>query len=81
MDGPWRDYVAVLFIIFVVLMTIIMMNLITGLALDDIQKIAENAEYKKLAMQVGMINCTPINEPMNELNRLICHVRLESYEF
>ena len=52
MDGPWRDYVAVLFIIFVVLMTIIMMNLITGLALDDIQKIAENAEYKKLAMQV-----------------------------
>ena len=61
MDGPWRDYVAVLFIIFVVLMTIIMMNLITGLALDDIQKIAENAEYKKLAMQVGMINCTPMN--------------------
>ena len=33
-------------------MTIIIMNLITGLALDDIQKIAENAEYKKLTMQV-----------------------------
>ena len=32
-------------------MTIIIMNLITGLALDDIQKIAENAEYKKLTMQ------------------------------
>ena len=34
-------------------MTIIMMNLITGLALDDIQKIAENAEFKNLSMQVN----------------------------
>ena len=35
------------------------MNLITGLALDDIQKIAENAEYKKLTMQVKTLQFRP----------------------
>ena len=44
-----------LFVIFIFVMTIIIMNLITGLALDDIQKIAENAEYKKLTMQVKTV--------------------------
>ena len=40
-------------------MTIIIMNLITGLALDDIQKIAENAEYKKLTMQARIACSLP----------------------
>merc|ERR1719323_1931001 len=31
------------------------MNLLTGLALDDIQKIEENAEFKKLSMQVELV--------------------------
>ena len=51
-NTPWKSYTAILFVIFIFVMTIIIMNLITGLALDDIQKIAENAEYKKLTMQV-----------------------------
>ena len=51
-NSPWKSYTAILFVIFIFVMTIIIMNLITGLALDDIQKIAENAEYKKLTMQV-----------------------------
>ena len=51
-NSPWQSYTAILFVIFIFVMTIIIMNLITGLALDDIQKIAENAEYKKLTMQV-----------------------------
>ena len=49
-----------MFIVFIFTMTIIIMNLITGLALDDIQKIAENAEYKKLTMQVIFISKCPI---------------------
>jgi len=40
---------------FLVVMTIVMMNLITGLALDDIMKIAENAELKNLSMQVELV--------------------------
>ena len=51
-SSPWEGYIAMRFVIFIFVMTIIIMNLITGLALDDIQKIAENAEYKKLTMQV-----------------------------
>ena len=51
-NSKWKSYTAILFVIFIFVMTIIIMNLITGLALDDIQKIAENAEYKKLTMQV-----------------------------
>merc|ERR1711936_159991 len=54
-NSPWQSYTAILFVIFIFVMTIIIMNLITGLALDDIQKIAENAEYKKLTMQVDLV--------------------------
>ena len=50
---PFEGYTVLLFVIFVFVMTIIMMNLITGLALDDIQKIAENAEFQNLSMQVN----------------------------
>ena len=55
MEGPWKYYIGFLFVIFVIIMSIIMMNLITGLALDDIQKIRENAEYQKLETQVRLI--------------------------
>ena len=59
-SSPWEAYTVILFIVFIFTMTIIIMNLITGLALDDIQKIAENAEYKKLTMQVISISKCPI---------------------
>ena len=58
-SSPWEGYIAILFVIFIFVMTIIIMNLITGLALDDIQKIAENAEYKKLTMQVKTLQFKP----------------------
>ena len=51
-DDQFVGYTAFLFVIFVVVMSIIIMNLLTGLAVDDIQSIAENAELKKLSMQV-----------------------------
>ena len=51
-EDPFVGYTVILFVTFVFVMTIIMMNLITGLALDDIQKIAENAEFQNLSMQV-----------------------------
>ena len=47
----WHPYTAVLFAGFVFTMTIISMNLTTGLAIANIQDIVENAEYKKLALQ------------------------------
>ena len=48
-------YTAFLFFVFVIIMSIIIMNLLTGLAVDDIQSIAENAELKKLSMQVKLV--------------------------
>ena len=61
MEGPWKYYIGFLFVIFVIIMSIIMMNLITGLALDDIQKIAENAEYQKLETQVRLVLRTALH--------------------
>ena len=51
-NDTFVGYTALLFIVFVIIMSIIIMNLLTGLAVDDIQSIAENAELKKLSMQV-----------------------------
>ena len=52
-DGKtaYQPYTAIHFVTFVFVMTIISMNLITGLAIADIKEIVENAEYTKLALQ------------------------------
>ncbi len=41
-----------LFILFLVIMAIIIMNLLVGLAVDDIKAVQEQAVLKRLAMQV-----------------------------
>ena len=41
-----------LFIIFLILMAILIMNLLVGLAVDDIKAVQEQAALKRLAMQV-----------------------------
>jgi len=50
---PFPGYSAPLFIIFVFVMSITIMNLMVGLAVDDIKQIQENAELEKLSMHVG----------------------------
>jgi transient receptor potential cation channel subfamily A protein 1 len=42
----------IFFIVFAVIMPIIIMNLLVGLAVDDIKVVQENAILKRLAMQV-----------------------------
>ena len=41
-----------LFVVFMVTLTIIVMNLLVGLAVGDIIEAKENAEIRRLAMQV-----------------------------
>ncbi|GFS20969.1 transient receptor potential cation channel subfamily A member 1-like protein [Elysia marginata] len=43
-----------IFIIFLVIMTIIIMNLLVGLAVDDIKAVQEQAALKRMAMQVEL---------------------------
>lgn len=40
--------------LFMVLMPILLMNLLIGLAVGDIESVRRNAQLKRLAMQVGM---------------------------
>ncbi|GMT24259.1 hypothetical protein PFISCL1PPCAC_15557, partial [Pristionchus fissidentatus] len=50
-----------LFLIFAILMTILLMNLLVGLAVDDIKGVQEQAGLKRLSMQVDLvlqIECT-----------------------
>lgn len=42
----------ILFILFLIFMNIIIMNLLVGLAVDDIKAVQEKAVLKRLAMQV-----------------------------
>lgn len=44
-----------LFIVFVVFMSILVMNLLVGLAVDDINSVREQANLKRLAMTVNLI--------------------------
>merc|ERR1719347_1917776 len=52
---PFPGYSAPLFILFVFVMSIIIMNLMVGLAVDDIKQIQENAELEKLSMHVKLV--------------------------
>ena len=52
-EDPFPGYSAPLFILFVFVMSIVIMNLMVGLAVDDIKQIQENAELEKLSMHVS----------------------------
>ena len=45
-----------LFVFFMVIMSILIMNLLVGLAVDDIKGVQEQAVLKRLAMQVSQLN-------------------------
>ncbi|EFP08525.1 CRE-TRPA-1 protein [Caenorhabditis remanei] len=56
MFGPAHNAVAcALFFFFCIIMTILLMNLLVGLAVDDIKGVQEKAELKRLAMQVDLV--------------------------
>lgn len=52
---PFPDYSSLLFVIFVFIMSIIITNLLVGLAVDDIKEIQDNAELEKLSMNVQLV--------------------------
>ena len=63
---PFPYYSSVLFVIFVFVMSIIISNLLVGLAVDDIKEIQEHAELEKLSMHVRLIL---------ETERFLPHIR------
>ena len=46
--------VYILFVCFMIVMTILVMNLLVGLAVDDIKEIQNKAQLKRLQMQVSV---------------------------
>ena len=58
---PYEWPTRIFFIIFVITMPIIIMNLLVGLAVDDIKTVQENAVLQRVAMQVSPNNITVIS--------------------
>ena len=50
---PFLYYSVIIFIVFVLVMSIVIMNLLVGLAVYDIKEIQENAELRQLSMNVS----------------------------
>ena len=50
---PFEYYSNLLFVVFVLVMGIVVMNLLVGLAVDDIKEIQENAELHQLSLNVS----------------------------
>jgi len=67
---PFPGATVFLFVVFVVVMGIIMMNLLVGLAVDDIKEVQDNAQLKKLAAQVKHILELEKVLPMSMVKRL-----------
>ncbi|CAJ0959300.1 unnamed protein product, partial [Mesorhabditis belari] len=57
------------FFIFCIVMTILLMNLLVGLAVDDIKSVQEKAEIKRLSMQVDLV--LQVERSMSFLRRRI----------
>lgn len=51
---PYRTFSMVFFLGFMIVMPIIIMNLLVGLAVDDIKTVQDNAVLSRLAMQVTL---------------------------
>ena len=56
-NQPLHYYVSaiVIWVVFIVMMPILLMNLLVGLAVDDIKGVQENAELKRFEMQVVLV--------------------------
>ena len=52
-NNPFPVYSGLVFVVFVFVMTIIIMNMLVGLAVDDIVEIQNNAQFSKLSLNVG----------------------------
>ena len=52
---PFPDYSIALFVVFVLVMSVIIMNLMVGLAVDDIKEIQEHAELQKISIHVRLV--------------------------
>ena len=52
---PFPQYSTVLFVVFVFVMSIIVSNLLVGLAVDDIKEIQDHAEREKLSLNVQLV--------------------------
>ncbi|XP_035219625.1 transient receptor potential cation channel subfamily A member 1 homolog isoform X2 [Stegodyphus dumicola] len=62
----------VLFVFFLLLMAVIIMNLLIGLAVDDIKGVQEKAELKRLAMKVELVLTVERILPTVVLRKCIC---------
>ena len=62
-DSPFQYYSIVIFIVFVLVMGIVIMNLLVGLAVDDIKEIQENAELLQLSMNVSRSGLVALAAP------------------
>eukprot|EP00094_Tigriopus_californicus_P006606 TCALIF_06362-PA protein Name:"Similar to trpa-1 Transient receptor potential cation channel subfamily A member 1 homolog (Caenorhabditis elegans)" AED:0.12 eAED:0.12 QI:8/0.6/0.31/0.93/1/1/16/267/1355 len=51
---PYREATFLFFLVFMIIMSIIVMNLLVGLAVDDIKAVQDNAVLQRLAMQVTL---------------------------
>ena len=56
-EVPFPGTTITIFISFLIVMAIVLINLLVGLAVNDIKKVQENAELKKLATQVQEVLC------------------------
>ncbi|CAL4060386.1 unnamed protein product, partial [Meganyctiphanes norvegica] len=55
LDLPYPEVTTVVFVAFIILMSIIIMNLLVGLAVDDIKQVQDQAMLKRLAMQTQLV--------------------------
>ena len=64
---PFPVYSSLIFTAFVMVMSIIIMNLMVGLAVDDIAEIQANAEFQKLSLNVSLLQSSSFVLPSNSL--------------
>ena len=63
-NNPFPFYSGLIFIVFVFVMTIIIMNMLVGLAVDDIVTIQNNAQFAKLSLNVAFLFKSCIVHPL-----------------
>ncbi|WKY05957.1 hypothetical protein Q1695_006285 [Nippostrongylus brasiliensis] len=66
-----------LFLFFCVIMTILLMNLLVGLAVDDIKSVLEEAKLKRLSMQADLV--LQVEASMPFIRKLTCKSTMRVY--
>ena len=77
---PYEEFTLLLFVCFLILVSLIVMNLLVGLAVSDVEKLQKNSVYDMMGMQIDLALDVELSLPI-WLHKRIQAYKMDDYDY